>query len=351
MKKIPIVETGTGNYNLYRIPGIVVTAKGTVLSYFEERLGTNDWSARNIGIKRSIDMGDTWSECSHIIEENTDETINNPVMIACKNGIVHLFWQINYRRGFHQTSYDDGLTFSRPKEITDLLLPWRKDYKWEKFAFGPCHGIETKNGRLIIPVWLCDAPGDAHSPSVVSTLSSDDGAVSWKCGEIIESNGELINPSETIATQLSDARILLNIRHSGTVRYRAFSISNDGEKGFSKPRFDYSLPDPVCCAGLVRAQSGKIFFSNCANKSADGKSAPRNHLTVRCSVDDCKTWSSGVEIERFAGYSDVAVSPDGKWVFCFYEKRTLKGNDFFIKGLYLAKIDINNFRKRGLNNE
>ena len=262
-------------------------------------------------------------------------------MIACKDGTVHFLWQKNYRRGYHQVSYDDGLTFSRPIEITEQLLTWRKSYDWEKFAFGPCHGIEMSSGRLLIPVWLCNSPGNAHKPSAVSTLASDDGGRHWICGDIILSDGLLINPNETVAVEMSDQSVLLNMRHAGSTRFRAISTSGDGLRNFSRPIFDQALPDPICCAGLIKTTSGEYIFSNCANISSDGKRSPRKHLTLRCSIDDCRTWKSSVEIEEIAGYSDVAASTDSKWVYCFYEKGWVHGDEHLPKELCMAKICIN----------
>ena len=40
-------------YNIYHIPGIVVTAKGTVLAWCEARKGGGDWSDIRILLRRS----------------------------------------------------------------------------------------------------------------------------------------------------------------------------------------------------------------------------------------------------------------------------------------------------------
>lgn len=340
MQKITIARYGEGEYQCYRIPGVITTSKGTILVYYEERLDGNDWSTRNIGIRCSCDEGKTWSACSHVLTGSVEDTVNNPVMIACRNGAVHLFWQKNYRRGYHQISQDDGLTFSQPEEITEQLLPWRENYNWVKFAFGPCHGIEMSNGRLLIPVWLCSSQGNAHMPSVVSTLASDDAGKNWICGEIIQSDDMIINPNETIAVEKSDHSILLNIRHAGPTRFRVISTSPDGLRSFTCPVFDQALPDPICCAGLIKTPTGEFLFSNCANASADGKRAPRKHLTIRRSTDEGLTWDSALEIEETSGYSDLAVSPDGKWLYCFYEKDWVNNNEDLPEELCFAKIDI-----------
>ena len=52
-------------YQLYHIPGIVVTAKGTVLTWCEARkraAGVSDWDDIRILLRRSTDDGKTWND-------------------------------------------------------------------------------------------------------------------------------------------------------------------------------------------------------------------------------------------------------------------------------------------------
>ena len=51
-------------YNIYHIPGIVVTAQGTVLAWCEARkrpAGVSDWDDIRILLRRSTDDGKSWS--------------------------------------------------------------------------------------------------------------------------------------------------------------------------------------------------------------------------------------------------------------------------------------------------
>ena len=62
LEKADLFEAGKGGHKLYRIPGIVVTAKGTVLAYCEARRHTGlDWDDIEILLRRSTDGGATWS--------------------------------------------------------------------------------------------------------------------------------------------------------------------------------------------------------------------------------------------------------------------------------------------------
>ena len=44
-----------------RIPGLIVSDNGILLAYYETRLDSGDWNARNIGLRRSLDGGRTWT--------------------------------------------------------------------------------------------------------------------------------------------------------------------------------------------------------------------------------------------------------------------------------------------------
>jgi sialidase-1 len=119
-------------YNIYHIPGIVVTAKGTVLAWCEARkrpAGVSDWDDIRILLRRSTDDGKSWSEPQSIANvegpkrknafalrmknvDPADVTYNNPVLIADRDGTVHMLFCLEYERAFYQRSVDDGLSWS-----------------------------------------------------------------------------------------------------------------------------------------------------------------------------------------------------------------------------------------------
>src|SRR4029079_9994367 len=83
-----------------------------------------------------------------------DLTYNNPVLIAERDGPIHFLFCFEYMRCFYQRSDDDGRTWSKPREITGDFEGFRKYYDWKVLATGPGHGIQLKNGRLVVPVWI-----------------------------------------------------------------------------------------------------------------------------------------------------------------------------------------------------
>ncbi len=354
-------------YNIYHIPGIVVTAKGTVLAWCEARKGGGDWSDIRILLRRSTDDGKTWSEPKSIADvegpkkknpfalrlknvDTTQVTYNNPVLIADKDGTVHMTFCLEYERAFYQRSDDDGITWSKPTEITATFDAFKKDYDWKVIATGPNHSIQTKTGRLVVPVWLSTGTGgNAHRPSVTSTIYSDDQGKTWKAGDIaVPCTDEWINPNETVAIELNDGRVMLNVRSESKAHRRLVTISPDGATKWSTPKFDDALLEPICMGGIVRySHDGKslILFSNPHNleggregKPEPGKSRDRRLVSVKVSRDEGQTWPVNKLIENGPSmYSDIAVTQSGT-ILCFYGRGSKPG--FAGAGLTLARFNL-----------
>ncbi|MGL4550279.1 MAG: sialidase family protein [Gemmataceae bacterium] len=325
-------EAGKGGYALYRIPAIVVTAKGTLLAACEARKhAKSDWGHIDLLIRRSDDGGKTFSAPAPVavLDRKFDRnpaaakqkfgvpgetTVNNPVLIARRDGTVHFLYCVEYARVFHRVSADDGKTWSKAAEVTAALEPLRKTYPWLVVGTGPGHGLEHSSGRLLVPVWLSTGTGGhAHRPSVVTTLVSDDGKT-WKAGDIVAREKEpLLNPSETTAAELPDGRVLLNLRSESKQRRRAFSTSKDGLSGWTVPAFDDALLEPVCMGSLLNVGKA-LYFSN------PHTPAGRTNLSVVRSDDGGKTWAQRRAVyEGPSAYSDLAAGPDGS-LWCLFER-------------------------------
>ena len=241
----------------------------------------------------------------------------------------------DYARVFATTSHDKGATFAPPVEITDFLLPYRTQYDWRVVGPGPGHGIQLRNGRLVVPVWLSTGAGTefgagklGHRPSALTSIYSDDHGRSWQRGAIIAvDSAEIPNPNETVAVELSDGRVLFNIRSETERHRRLVSISPDGATGWTPLTPDEALLEPVCMASILRydPQPGVILFANPDNLENDltppghRPQRDRKRLTVKLSRDDARTWLVSKVLEPGpAGYSDLALPPDGT-VLCLYE--------------------------------
>ncbi len=342
-----LFTSGDAGVQIYRIPGLVVTAKGTLLAYCEARYYGSDWGRIDIMLRRSDNGGKTWSPAriisqvpdgarinpvarSHVSSDD-EITVNNPVAIADRNGAVHFLYCIEYERCFYMRSDDDGLTFTDPVEMTSTFENYRPGYNWKVIATGPNHGIQLKNGRLIVPVWLSlGTGGNAHRPSCVSTIYSDDGGQTWQRGEIIANNSpEQGNPSETLALELADGRVMVNIRNESPTRRRLVAYSPDGAAGWTAPAYDDALYEPTCMAGLTRYSlkpnddKNIILFSNPDNQFSHSPAEnprARQNLVIKLSEDEGKTWPHAKVLDGgIVAYSDLLVGPD-QTIYCLYER-------------------------------
>ena len=139
-------------------------------------------------------------------------------------------------------------------DITPIFEQFRQEYQWNVIAPGPGHGIQLDNGRLLVPVWLSSG-GHAHRPSCMATIYSDDHGKTWQRGEIVGRNNSAgLNPNETVAVQLSDGRVMLNIRNESKRRRRLVAFSPDGATHWTEPAFDEALFEPICMASMIRVQ-------------------------------------------------------------------------------------------------
>ena len=299
----------------------------------------------DILLRRSVDGGKTWLPTQTFAAREPKTPTSNCTPIVDADGrTIHVLYQRGYSRCFYVKTTDEGATWSAPVDITATFERFRPEYNWKVLAPGPGHAIQLskgkKKGRLVVPVWLCEPdpsrPGGDHRPSCIATVFSDDFGKTWQRGAIIANNGDrigadtLVNPSEHVAVELSDGRVMLNIRSESRPHRRLVAYSPDGATNWTKPVFDDELFDPVCMASLVRLPGGKgekpaLLFVNPDSQADPSMLNPkvnfrrRQNLMAKVSLDDGKTWSVKKVLDSgSAGYSDLAVGPDGT-VYCLYE--------------------------------
>ena len=321
-------------YIKYRIPGIVVTNKGTVIVYGESRTNFNldghstnaDLLQFDMYIRRSEDGGNTFGDPIYLargdeyFKAGYGATINNIVIMCGKDDRLHMIYSCNVGRRikddlvggvFYIYSDDDGVTWSAPREITDEL---GRGTNWNELACGPGHGICTKSGRLITAAWIDYS--NQVSPYSVHTVYSDDNGATWNFGEKISNNRD-----ESCIAELSDGSLMVNSRqHTWTdkkVPFRHVSISKTGIDGWSETTPDTELIDPACmgsiCSVDIDGLPHALLFINCSILFG------RRNVTVKCSFDDGKTWPGQLIIDKSnGGYSDIAVDKNGK-VYVIYE--------------------------------
>jgi len=313
--------SGTDGYHTYRIPAIMASGNGTMLAFCEGRKNSSSDSGDiDIVLKRSFDNGNTW-DAMQIIADNGIDTVGNPAPVLDKDtGTIWLLLTENLAAGpepmiiagkaprtvWITHSNDDGLTWAEPEEITEHV----KDPSWTWYATGPCHGIQLKNGRLVIPCDHVKGNSSNYAESAHShVIYSDDHGATWKIGGITHPG-----TNESAIVQTVDGALYINCRNYVGEKRRAYAWSYDNGETFTKYGWDNRLIEPICQASVIRytEKINRVLFSNPA-------SIKREYMTVRISYDDCQTWNDGkVLYPGPSAYSDLCITPDMK-ISCLYE--------------------------------
>ena len=320
----PILVSGEGGYDTYRIPALTVSTKGMLLAFCEGRKnGASDYGNIDLLLRRSPDNGQTWQPAQVLVDDG-DNTCGNPCpMVDRKTGDIVLLITKNNgseresqimkgdaapRTVWVMRSGDDGATWSAPVDISAQVR--RPDWRW--YATGPCHGIQLADGRLVAP---CDhSTGPRKEEMFSHVIYSDDGGSTWSIGGSLESRTD-----ESVVLELGDGSLYLNARNTRGTSRRAYAVSHDRGLTWSPVADDDALTEPVCQGSVLRMSAGakggknRVLFSNPA-------STKRENMTVRVSYDECKTWPvAKVLWPGPAAYSDLVVTDDGR-IGCLYER-------------------------------
>lgn len=322
---------GKEGYACYRCPTLAVSTNGTVLAFCEGRVNSHkDEDDMDVVLKRSTDGGRTWGPLQ-VLANDCRNPCKNQCPVVLPSGRVLLVWlwnkwipsekQRTTREVFVMHSDDDGVTWSKPRNITRSV--YRPDWKW--YGTGPCHAVVKRSdphkGRIIIPA----RHNTKRTHMVSHVIYSDDNGESWQLG------GSVPRPQTTECTvvELSNGDLMLNSRNQNDdENHRVVSISRDGGATFTDAWLEKALVEPRGCQASLLFHSlnpatgkGNILFSNPANATV------RSDGTLKLSEDDGRTWTKAFRYAKkpapnFTGYSDIAVMPNGS-VGILYERGDL----------------------------
>lgn len=329
-EQVDLFVSGTDGYHTYRIPSLIVSAKGTVLAFCEGRKNSgSDAGAIDLVLKRSPDGGQTWQPMQ-VVWTDGPNTCGNPCAVVDRQtGTIWLAMTHNLgpdtekqivaktakgtRTVWITRSDDDGVSWSKPIEITAAVK--KPDWTW--YGTGEGVGIQTAKGRLVIP-------GEAREAGTLKSFAlvfySDDHGKSWKLGGTV---GDTFGESQVV--ELSDGTLLLNMRNhdprgGALKRERGIAFSKDGGLTFSAATYDAALIEPHCQASILRASrrpeqdKDRLLFSNPASREQ------RIKMTVRLCYDEGKTWPVGKVLhEGPSSYSCLTILQDGR-IGCLYER-------------------------------
>lgn len=338
VKFVEVFRSGAGGYHTYRIPAVVVATNGAVLAFAEGRRdGPGDTGRIDLLLKRSTNGGATWAD-HVVVQEGGADVFGNPAPVVDQTtGAIFLLLTWNRgadtekaimagtsqdsRRVFIMESRDNGSTWSKARDITKLV---KRDH-WRWYATGPCNGIQTRDGRLVIPANHSDHSDPAKHPYRSHVIYSDDHGATWKLGGVHEDR-----TNESTVAELPNGQLLQNMRSYHGKNARAIATSTDGGLSWSPLTLDTNLIDAVCQASLLRV-GDVLLFSNPA-------SVKRENMTVKLSRDWGKTWTIAERLHAGpSAYSCLAALKDGT-VLCLFER----GEKSPYERISLARFQLNN---------
>ena len=309
----------------YRIPVLLTSNKGTLLAFCDARVEKEGDPPNNIdlALKRSSDGGKTWGPLQLLVDAGEGAVADSCGLVDRETGTIWVFsvycpkgiGSANAKAGLTGDTFiywavksdDDGETWSEPVDITAMV----KKPEWRAGSPGPGTGIQTRDGRLIIPRYY--TPDDGRS--VVFLSYSDDHGKTWEIG------GEARGPwstNETHVVELDDGSLLLNMR-GATGNHRKIARSTDGGMTWSEMTEDPALIEPRCEGSLIVHTDGlhypqsRLVFLNPA-------SLERNKMTARLSYDEGKSWPISKQLYPGpSAYSSLTVLQD-LTIGCLYER-------------------------------
>ena len=278
----------------FRIPTMLMTKNGTLLAFAENRTadcGDTD-GLHSLVLKRSFDKGLTWGAAILALEAPLvakDLSNPNPVEVTFADGttaiLLHFDTENNPTLKSHGVdamiwSFDEGQTWSFPRILKYPPL------KNTGGLVGPSVGLQA-NKTIYFSTRF---NGTTH------LYFSEDFGKTWEAStEGIQG----VNECSIAFFDEKEETILFNCRTSDHKRAQIL-FNKDGPIG--DLFYPDGLIDPNCQGSIVAGKEGQYFLSN------DNSTSRREHMIVKMSQDQGKTWDKGIVVwPKLAGYSQLTV--------------------------------------------
>ncbi|GAB3024173.1 hypothetical protein GCM10027051_30990 [Niabella terrae] len=271
-------------YNRLQAPALTKASNGDLLLFAEgrsqpgsafERVAQQTMAVGNTDIvmSRSVNNGVGWDrELKVIAGSGTDDTYGFPQVLNTADGKIILHYnkisltEVNGNFSYtpEQTMYqivsnDNGQSWSSPVDLTTQLEDPANGYL--KSSTG--HGIELKNGRLVMPV--------IYGGKVLKLAISDDQGNSWHTSQGLEG----LNISAGSVMELADSRLLLILTHgNASPQSKLITYSSDGGETWSVPEAmesdGTSLTGGYMIGGIALTdEKGDIYLINASGRTRD----------------------------------------------------------------------------------
>lgn len=320
-------------YHQFREGGVIVTKTGRIvlLAQGREKSRWSDRSGQDLVCRVSDDGGETWAPTTLVATAGDFTICPNAIVYDAIKDEVHALYNVfewDFRkpetrkvmagrecRQFQVTTGDGGRTWSKPRELTEMLGS-------KKFTtvFGSGEGIQLRHGehagRLVVP-------GGFQKPWGNRVFYSDDHGETWKVGERaprqqVKNNNVRL---ECKVAELSDGSLVLNAR---CTPHRARAFSKDGGVTWTPLEIDPQLPAVSCNGSLVCVRDEKGRDVLLLSVPTGPK---RTHGTVYASLDGGRTWpNKKTLVDGTFAYSSLVQLHDGR-IALIYESENHKHLD------------------------
>jgi sialidase-1 len=328
-----VFVSGQDGYHTYRIPAIEAAPDGSLIAFAEARkynAADPGFGKQDIDLvfKRSTNHGATWSSMT-VLEDPGElwSAANAATLVDRSNGRLWVFY-LRSRPGrstdtsrpgtddmqtLARWSENSGQTWSQPIDLTAVARDMN-DPTWRASVAGPGGAIQTRPGRLLVPMWKV--------PFATFAIFSDDHGRTWQRGQRVPGAH---GGDECQVAELSDGRILMDIRQE-TGPHRWLADSSDGGETWAAPRPGLTVT-PVMCAleRFTLAAAGE----DRSRLLWTGPAGPlRRQLVMRTSYDEGRSFTNEQVIStQFAAYSDLTLLKD-QTVGVLWERGVERGYQF-----------------------
>ena len=287
----------------FRIPGLVTSNEGTLLSVYDVRYNNSADLQEyvDVGLSRSTNKGQTWEKMRLPLSfgeydglPKAQNGVGDPaILVDKKTGTIWIVaawthgmgnaraWTNSMAGNSKETtaqlilskSTDDGKTWSDPINITEQV----KDPSWNFLLQGPGSGITMEDGTLVFAIQYIDSERMPHA----GIMYSKDRGETWTINNAARSN-----TTEAQVAEVEPGVLMLNMRDNRGGS-RAVSVTTDLGKTWKEHTSSRTvLREPVCMASLIAVKAednviGKdiLLFSN------PNTTQGRNMITIKASTD------------------------------------------------------------------
>ncbi|NP_001265675.1 sialidase-4 [Xenopus tropicalis] len=282
----------------YRVPALLYLPRWrTLLAFAEERLSADDAHANLIVLRRGIFYRNyvEWEDM-HAVEQASlpgHRSMNPCPVYDDATGQLFLFfiavfgrttesYQIitgqNAARLCYVRSLDQGKSWSEVTDLTHQVIGESLKGEWATFALGPGHGIQLRNGRLIIPAYTYHIEQRHCFGSFCQTTArafafhSDDHGQSWNFGDLIPNLHSV--ECQMVSVDEADGNNILYCNARSSLGFRVQALSTDDGVVFEPGQLIEKLVEtPTGCHGSVIGFPAPLhtLYSPC----------PDHHLTMQ----------------------------------------------------------------------